>query len=95
MKNLTILADLNCLNKLVNGKIVVIDLKSNTYTSYNKGTYTSDIPETFNPEDYALLETNYCPVVVDAPRWLKEEHLVNKYWNEQQSNSSNRRLTRR
>lgn len=87
MKKVTLLAELNCLKKLVNNKVVVIDLKTNTYTTYNKGRYTSDMPEEFNPEDYALLETEYYPVIIPATAKMKEEYLVNKYWREQCDNA--------
>jgi hypothetical protein len=83
VKKVTILAELTCLNKLVNGKVVVVDRKTNTYTTYNKGMYTPDMPETFNPEDYALLETAHCPVVVKATPKMKEQYLVNKLFTEQ------------
>ncbi len=83
MKKVTILAELTCLNKLVNGKVVVVDVKNKTYTTYNKGMYTPDMPETFNLEDYALLETAHCPVVVKATPKMKEEYMVNKLFKEQ------------
>jgi hypothetical protein len=83
VKKVTILAELTCLNKLVNGKVVVVDVKNKTYTTYNKGMYTPDMPETFNLEDYALLETAHCPVVVKATPKMKEEYMVNKLFKEQ------------
>lgn len=83
MKKVTLLAELTCLNKLVNGKVVVLNLKDQTYKTYNRGVYTPQMPEEFNPEDYALLETNYCPVIIEATPRMKEEYLVNKLWREQ------------
>ena len=83
MKKVTILAELTCLNKLVNGKVIVIDRKSNTYKTYNQGKFTPPMPDVFNLEDYALLETAHCPVVVKATDKMKEEYMVNKLWKEQ------------
>lgn len=83
MKKITLLAELTCLNKLVNGKVVVLNLKDKTYKTYNPGRYTPPIPEEFNPEDYALMETEYCPIVILATPRMKEQYLVNKYWREQ------------
>lgn len=83
MKKITILAELTCLNKLVNGKVIVIDRKSNTYKTYNQGKFTPPMPDVFNLEDYALLETVHCPVVVKATDKMKEEYMVNKIWKEQ------------
>lgn len=81
--NITLLAELTCLTKLVNGKVVVIDVKDNTYKTYNRGMYTPEMPQEFNPEDYALLETRHCPVVIEATPRMKEHYLVNKLWREQ------------
>jgi len=83
----TLLAELTCLNKLVNNKVVVLDLETNTYRTYNLGRYTPAIEGEFNPEDYALLDTQYCPVVIEATPRMKEEYLVNKAWKEQCNNS--------
>lgn len=83
MKKVTILAELTCLNKLVNGKVIVIDKKTNTYKTYNQGKFTPPMPNVFNLEDYALLETAHCPVVVKATDKMKEEYMVNKLWKEQ------------
>jgi hypothetical protein len=85
MKNVKILSELNCLNKLVNGKVVVVDPANGTYTMFNRGMYTPQMPETFNPEDYALLYTRHRPVVIEATPRMKENYLVNKYWQEQNS----------
>jgi hypothetical protein len=85
--NITLLAELTCLTKLVNGKVVVINLKDNTYKTYNRGMYTPTIPQEFNPEDYALLETRHCPVVIEATPMMKETYLVNKLWREQAGSS--------
>jgi hypothetical protein len=87
MKKITLLAELNCLNKLVNGKVVVLNLSEGRYTTYNPGRFTPKMPETFNPEDYALMETDYCPIVIEATPRMKEEYLVNKAWKEQCNNS--------
>jgi hypothetical protein len=83
MGKITLLAELTCLNKLVNGKVVVVNIKENTYKTYNRGMYTPPIPEEFNPENYALMETEYCPIVILATPRMKEQYLVNKYWREQ------------
>ena len=83
MKKVTILAELTCLNKLVNGKVVVVDTKTNTYTTYNQGKHTPQMPNTFNLEDYALLQTAYCPVVILATPKMKEEYMVNELFKEQ------------
>jgi hypothetical protein len=80
---ITLLAELTCLNKLVNNKVVVLDLETNTYRTYNLGRYTPAIEGEFNPEDYALLDTQYCPVVIEATPRMKENYLVNKIWREQ------------
>jgi hypothetical protein len=82
-----LLADLNCLNKLVNGKFVIVDVSTNTYKMYYPGRYTNPVPETFNPEDYALLIRNGYSVIIDATPKMKENHLVNKLWREQNANN--------
>lgn len=96
MKKITLLAELTCLNKLVNGKVVVINPINDTYTTFNRGTYTPEMPQEFNPEDYALLETQHYPVVIEATPRMKEEYLVNKIWREQCDNKllKHRRLTK-
>jgi hypothetical protein len=83
MKKFTLLAELTCLNKLVNNKVVVLDLETNTYRTYNLGRYTPKMEGEFNPEDYALLITDDYTVVVEATPRLKENYLVNKLWREQ------------
>ena len=87
MGKITLLAELTCLTKLVNNKVVVINLKDNTYKTYNKGAFLAEMPQEFNPEDYALMETKYCPVVIEATPAMKENYLVNKLWREQASGS--------
>ena len=89
-KNITLLAELTCLNKLVNNKVVVLDVRTSTYKTFNLGRYTAPIVGEFNPEDYALLHTQYFPVVIEATPKMKEEYLVNKYWKEQCSNPLHR-----
>jgi len=89
VKKVTILAELTCLNKLVNGKVIVIDRKSNTYKTYNQGKFTPPMPDVFNLEDYALLETEHCPVVVVATPKMKEEYMVNKLFKEQYGSDVN------
>lgn len=86
MKKITLLAELTCLNKLVNGKVVVINIENNTYKTYNPGRYTSPMPEEFNPEDYALLETDSYAVIINTIPKMREKYLVNKYWREQCTN---------
>lgn len=83
MNKITLLAELTCLNRLVNGKVIVVDRANNTYKTYNLGKYTPEMPQTFNPEDYALLETEYCPVVILATDKMKQDYLVNKAFTEQ------------
>jgi len=89
VKKVTILAELTCLNKLVNGKVIVIDRKSNTYKTYNQGKFTPPMPDVFNLEDYALLKTEHCPVVVVATPKMKEEYMVNKLFKEQYGSDVN------
>ena len=55
MKKITLLAELTCLNKLVNNKVVVLDLINNTYKTYNLGRFTPAIEGEFNPENIILL----------------------------------------
>lgn len=86
MKKITLLAELNCLNKLVSNKVVVIDITNNSYKTYNQGTYCSIIPKEFNPEDYALLETDSYAVIIDATPKMREKYLVNKLWKEHCTN---------
>ena len=83
MKKTTLLAELDCLNRLVNGKVVVVDRTNNTYKTYNPGVYTPQMSQEFNLEDYALLETEYCPVVILATPKMKQDYLVNKAFTEQ------------
>jgi hypothetical protein len=80
---ITILAELTCLNKLVNNKVVIVDTTDNTYQTYHQGRYTSPMPETFNPEDYALLVTDRYSIIVDATSKMKEKYIVNRLWKEQ------------
>lgn len=82
MKKFTILAELTCLNKLVNGKVIVINVNDNTYNKYNPSQYCN-IKDGFNPENYALLETDKYSVIVDATPKMREQYLVNKIWQEQ------------
>ena len=86
MKKYKLLAELNCLNKLVNNKVVVLDVRTNTYKMYNLGRFTPPIIGEFNPEDYALLYTEHVPVVVEATPKIKEQYIVNKLWREQCTN---------
>lgn len=86
MRNITLLAELTCLTNLVNNKVVVIDTSDNSYRMYNPGRYCSIIPKEFNPEDYALLETDSYAVIIDATPKMREKYLVNKLWIEQCTN---------
>jgi hypothetical protein len=83
----TLLAELTCLTKLVNGKVVVINVSDNTYKTYNPGKYCSPISDDFNPEKYALLETSRYNIIIDATPRIKEKYLVNKLWREQNANN--------
>lgn len=82
----TLLAELTCLKTLVNNKFIIVDIATNTYKGYYAGRYTKQpVPKEFNPEDYALLETDKYSIVIDATDRMKEKYLVNKLWKEQNS----------
>jgi len=85
----TLLAELTCLTKLVNNKVVVVNISDNTYKMYNPGRFCSPIPNEFNPENYALLETDSYSIIIDATPSVKEKYLVNKLWREQNSTNIN------
>ena len=86
----TLLAELNCLKTLVNGKFIIVDITNNTYKGYYAGRYTNQpVPQVFNPENYALLVTDKYSIVIDATDKMKEKYLVNKLWKEQNSTNIN------
>lgn len=87
----TLLAELTCLNKLVNNKVVVLDVRTETYRSYNFGKYTvRPTEEDFNPDNYALLQKDDYTIIIEATPKMKEQYLVNKYWKEQCKNPLHR-----
>jgi hypothetical protein len=84
----TLLASLSCLKKLVNNKVVVVNVTNNKYTTYSFSRYC-DVPkqEDFNLEDYALLESDKYSCIIKASNKMKEQWLVNKLWDEQNADS--------
>ena len=72
----TILAKLNCLPKLVEGKVIIIN-DDNTYSAYKPSQYCT-IADDFDPINYCLLKTSRYECIVHSDAKDKERYLVNK-----------------
>ena len=72
-----LLASVNALPKLINGKVAVIN-EDNTYTLYNPSRYTT-ISDDYNPMRYSILvHPKYCKCIVQSIIKDQEHYLVNK-----------------
>ena len=76
----TLLAALNCLPKLVNGKVVIIN-DDNTYSTYKPSQYCT-IADDYDPTKYCLLKTSRYECIVHADSKDIEKYLVNKQYQE-------------
>jgi hypothetical protein len=85
--NNIMLATLNVLPILVNGKVVVIN-DNKTYTTYKVAQYTT-IKDNFNPWEYCI-SPYYCNTIISAKYCdIKkgEELIINRYLNNKKRES--------
>lgn len=72
----TLLAKLNCLPRLVGGKVIIIN-DDNTYSAYTPSKYCT-IEDNFNPVNYCLLKTDKYVCVIHSNNEEIETYLVHQ-----------------